>query len=73
MGSNIRMEFLFLKWQQLSRAPIVAWEAHFGASRRGKKVLNYSRDKNARHVPYWGGGRRTYCVTPDLSYDCILE
>ena len=30
---------------------MAAWvEAHFDASRRGKKVLNPSRDKNARHV-----------------------
>ena len=34
----------------------------FDASRRGKKVLNPSRDKNARHVPYWGGGRRAYFI-----------
>ena len=30
-------------------------------SRRGKKELKSSRDKNARHEPYR--------VTPDLSYD----
>ena len=27
-------------------------------------MLNPSRDKSARHVPYWGGGRRAYYVTP---------
>ena len=43
----------------------------FDASRRGKKVLNPSRHKNARHVPVprWGGGRRACYVSPDLSCD----
>ena len=26
------------------------------------EVLNPSRDKHARDVPSWGGGRRAYCV-----------
>ena len=42
---------------------------HNSASRRGGKVPNPSWDKSARHVPQWGGGRRAYYVTPDLSYD----
>ena len=44
-----------VNWQnkergQLQRAPSVG-RRNFDASRRGKKVLNPSRDKNARHVP----------------------
>ena len=42
--------------------------AQFDASRRGKKMLNASRDKNARHVPWWGGGGRAYYSTsPGIS------
>ena len=26
-------------------------------------------DKNARHGPEWGGGRRACYVPPDLNYD----
>ena len=38
-----------MKKDQLLRAPSVG--AHFDASRRGKKELKSSRDKNARHEP----------------------
>ena len=51
----------------------ISWKrvdpSKFDASRRGKKELKYSRDKNTRHEPWWGGGRRASYVTPDLSYD----
>ena len=59
----------------MSRAPIIEWIwAQFDASRRRTRVLNPSRDKNARlktclrHATYWGGGRRAH-ETPDLSFD----
>ena len=29
----------------------------------------FSPKTNAKHAPWWEGGRRTYFVTPDLSYD----
>ena len=34
----------------------------------GRKSWNLLAIKNARHEPYWGGGRRACYVTPDLSY-----
>ena len=36
---------------------VVSVRRSFDASRGGKKELKSSRDKNARHEPYWGGGR----------------
>lgn len=34
-----------------------------GTFRRGKKVLKpTTRDKNARYVPQWGGGRGAYYI-----------
>ena len=42
------------------------------ASRRGKKELKYSRDKNERHEPLWDGGRKKSLLRipmVDLSYD----
>lgn len=46
-------------------------EFRIGTSRRGKKVLNSSRDKNAGRVPQWGGRGKSlaYYVTPGLSYN----
>ena len=40
-------------------------------SRRGKKELKSSRDKNARHEPQWvvGRGGEELLCDPDLSYD----
>ena len=43
------------------------------AGRRGQKVLNPSRDKNAGRGPQWGGRRRACYVTPDLSHDCCMQ
>ena len=54
-------------WERLH---VAAWvEVHFDASRRGKKTLNSSRDRNEgtyRRSGEGGGGPRY--VTPDLSY-----
>lgn len=38
-------------------------------------MLKLSRDKKAKHTPYWGWGRKalSYYVTPDLSHDCKRE
>ena len=55
--------------QLLSAPSVGTGQTQFDASRRGKKELRSSRDKNARHVPESGGGRRACYVTPDLSDD----
>ena len=52
-------------WERLAWGSTIR---HYN-SRRGKKELKSSRDINARHAPYWGGGRRACYVSPDLSYD----
>ena len=38
--------------------------ALFEASRRGKKELKSSRDKNARHEPLWVGGEKSLLCDP---------
>ena len=53
MGSNLRVEFFV---------------SNYTNYRRGKKVLNLSRDK-MQGTYRSGGGRRAYYVTSDLSYD----
>ena len=53
----------------LSTAPIIAW---VGTIRRGKvKELSPSRDKTARHVSLWVGGRRVLLYDPGFEFEII--
>lgn len=38
-------------------------------AREESAVCTLQRDQDARHLPWWGGKRRAYSVTPDLIYD----
>ena len=60
---------VFFPHKKLSKKIFARYFSQFDASRWRKKGLETSRDKNARHEPYWGGERRACYVTPDLSYD----
>ena len=51
------------KKDQLLRAPSVG-TGQFDASRRRKKELKSSRDKNARHEPQWVGGEKSLLCDP---------
>ena len=48
------------------RAPISVGRHSLTRSRREKKELKSSRDKNARHEPYWGGGEKSLLCDPGL-------